>query len=101
MSESCSGAHMEAAGRYGVGIGWRREIAGFVADLPGAALHRGGRGVAARSGRPVPEPLAALRARGVAVVPHGVRLSLGGAEPVDPARVAHLAHCARVLTHRW
>jgi uncharacterized protein (UPF0276 family) len=26
-----------------------------------------------------------------------VRLSLGGAEPVDPARVAHLAHCAGAL----
>jgi uncharacterized protein (UPF0276 family) len=33
----------------------------------------------------------------VVVVPHGVRLGIGGAEPVDPARVAHLAHCAQVL----
>src|SRR5690606_1406135 len=32
-----------------------------------------------------------------AVVPHGVRLSPGGADPVEPARVAHLADCA-VLT---
>ena len=31
------------------------------------------------------------------VVPHGIRLSLGSAEPVDPARVAHLAHAARSL----
>ena len=31
------------------------------------------------------------------VVPHGVRLSLGGAEPVDPARVAHLAAVAQRL----
>ena len=33
----------------------------------------------------------------MAVVPHGVRLSLGGAEPVEPARVAHLAHCAELV----
>jgi uncharacterized protein (UPF0276 family) len=31
------------------------------------------------------------------VVPHGVRLSLGGADPVDPARVAALVACARRL----
>ena len=36
-------------------------------------------------------------ARGVPVIPHGVRLSLGGAEPVDPARVAHLAGLRRAL----
>jgi uncharacterized protein (UPF0276 family) len=97
MSESCSGAHMEAAGGYGVGIGWRREIAGFVADLPTLRFTE----VVAESlpgpAGEVPEPLAALRARDVVVVPHGVRLSIGGAEPVDPVRVAHLAHCAQVL----
>ena len=38
-----------------------------------------------------------LRERGVPVIPHGVRLSLGGAEPLDPARVAHLAACAEAL----
>jgi hypothetical protein len=31
------------------------------------------------------------------VVPHGVKLSLGGAEPLDPARVAHLASCAALV----
>jgi uncharacterized protein (UPF0276 family) len=41
--------------------------------------------------------LAALVERGVTVVPHGVKLSLGGAEPVDPVRVAHLARCAGLL----
>jgi uncharacterized protein (UPF0276 family) len=80
-----------------VGIGWRREIAGFVAGLPGLRFTE----VVAESvpGRgPIPAALAALRDRGVAIVPHGVRLSLGGAEPVQPARVAHLAHCARALS---
>ena len=33
----------------------------------------------------------------MAVVPHGVRLSLGGAEPLDPVRVTHLAACAAAL----
>ena len=44
-----------------------------------------------------PRGVADLRERGMAVVPHGVRLSLGGAEPLDPARVAHLAACAAAL----
>jgi uncharacterized protein (UPF0276 family) len=81
---------------YGVGIGWRPEISGFVADLPGLRFTE----VIAESvpaTGPLPEQLTALRDRGVAVVPHGVRLSLGGAEPVDPARVRHLATAAERL----
>ena len=51
---------------------------------------------------PLPAGLTQLRERGVTVVPHGVRLSLGGAEPVDPARVAHLAAVrASCWTPRW
>ena len=83
-------------GGYGVGIGWRPEISGFVADLPGLRFTE----VIAESvpaTGPVPAPLAALRERGVAVVPHGVQLSLGGAEPVEPARVTHLARVAEQL----
>jgi hypothetical protein len=106
---------MTGSGTYGVGIGWRREIAGFVGDLPGLRFTEvvaeslpgarplpgtrplpGARPVPGSGGR-LPAGLAALRGRGVTVVPHGVRLSLGGAEPVDPARVAHLAHCAEAL----
>jgi uncharacterized protein (UPF0276 family) len=79
---------------YGVAIGWRREIAGFVAELPGLRFTEV---VAESVPRTVPDALAELRDRGVAIVPHGVRLSLGGAEPVDPGRVAHLAHCAEIL----
>lgn len=80
----------------GVGIGWRPEIAGFVADLPGLRFVE----VVAESltpTGPLPTGLAGLRARGVTVVPHGVRLSLGGAEPVDPARLAHLAGVVELL----
>ncbi|MEW1734929.1 DUF692 domain-containing protein [Nocardia beijingensis] len=85
-----------------LGIGWRPEICGVIAALDGLGFceviaeslvrdpHRGGQ-VA------VPEELAALRARGVAVVPHGISLSLGGAEPVEGLRVEHLAACAAAV----
>lgn len=76
-----------------VGIGWRPEIAEFVAALPGLAFTE----VIAESLHHPDPRLLELRDRGVAVVPHGVRLSLGGAEEVDPARVAHLAHAARLV----
>ncbi|GLY93633.1 DUF692 domain-containing protein [Actinoplanes sp. NBRC 103695] len=81
---------------YGVGIGWRPEIAGFVAGLPGLRFAE----VVAESIHDhddLPPGLAELRARGVAIVPHGVRLSLGGAEPVEPDRVRHLARAAERL----
>ncbi|MEU3457195.1 DUF692 domain-containing protein [Micromonospora sp. NPDC006766] len=81
---------------YGVGIGWRPEIAGFVADLPGLRFVEVVAEAVAPAG-PLPKGLAELRGRGVTVVPHGVRLSLGGAEPVDPARVAHLAGVAALV----
>ncbi|MCZ7428423.1 DUF692 domain-containing protein [Micromonospora sp. WMMA1949] len=83
-------------GPSGVGIGWRPEIAGFVAGLPGLRFVEVVAEAVATAG-PLPDGLAELRERGVDVVPHGVRLSLGGAEPVDPARVAHLAGVAAAL----
>ena len=81
--------------QYGVGIGWRPEIAGYVAGLPGLRFTE----VVAESVRPGAPPAALLhlRERGVTVIPHGVKLSLGGAEPVDRKRVAHLAACAEAL----
>ncbi len=81
--------------QYGVGIGWRPEITGYVAGLPGLRFTE----VVAESVRPAAPPpaLLELRARGVTVIPHGVKLSLGGAEPVDRRRVAHLAGCAEAL----
>jgi hypothetical protein len=82
--------------RLGVGVGWRPEIAGFVAALPGLYFTEVIAESLPRRGA-VPESLGALRDRGVQIVPHGVKLSLGGAEPVDPARVAHLASCAERL----
>jgi uncharacterized protein (UPF0276 family) len=80
----------------GVGIGWRPEIAGFVAGRSSIGFCE----VIAESipcdGR-LPQPLAELRARGVPVIPHGVKLSLGSAEPVDGHRITHLAQAAEAL----
>src|SRR3954470_4173583 len=97
----CAGGGAAAAGAvvavaemsYGVGIGWRPEISGFVAALPGLRFAE----VVAESVHAhgdLPVGLGDLIDRGVAVVPHGVKLSLGGAEPVEPARVEHLAAVA-------
>ena len=80
----------------GVGIGWREELAGFVArrerlgfaEVVAESVH---------ADRPLPDGLVALRDRGVPLVPHGVRLSLGSAEAPDPARVRHLAALAERL----
>lgn len=79
----------------GIGIGWRPEIDLTVERLPGVDFVE----VIAERLRPprTPESLRLLRARGVTVIPHGVGLGLGGAEPPDPARLAHLAACARLL----
>jgi uncharacterized protein (UPF0276 family) len=79
----------------GVGIGWRPEIAGVLGRLAGLRFTE----VVAETltGGALPQPLAQLRGRGVTVVPHGIRLSLGGTEDLDQHRVAHLAQCAEVL----
>ncbi len=80
----------------GLGLGWRPEIAGVVAALPGQRFTE----VVAESlpaHGPLPAALAGLRERGVTVVPHGTRLSLGGTEPLEPRRVAGLAEAAERL----
>ena len=45
----------------------------------------------------VPPPFQKLRQRGVTVIPHGVSLSLGGAEPLDERRVEMLGNVAQML----
>ncbi|QRY46138.1 DUF692 domain-containing protein [Mycolicibacterium boenickei] len=81
-----------------VGIGWRREIAGVVADLRPGFCEVIAESIPIRRSQARPDPaLADLAARGVPVVPHGVALSLGGAEPVQPKRVRRLAACAQAL----
>jgi uncharacterized protein (UPF0276 family) len=78
----------------GLGIGWRPELAlaidrrhdlGFIEVLAESFPARD----------PVPRPVEVLRSRGLAVIPHGVTLSLGSAEPPDRDRLAALAALAR------
>jgi uncharacterized protein len=87
---------MSAAADLGVGIGWRPEIARFVAGLDDLRFVE----VIAEGLSPhedLPAPLQELLDRGVVAIPHGLRLSLGGAEWPDRARVAHLAGVAERL----
>ncbi|MGW5349688.1 DUF692 domain-containing protein [Streptomyces sp. NPDC004031] len=83
------------APELGYGIGWRRPIDLTVERLPGVDFVE----VIAENLDPrrLFPSLEALRERAVPVVPHGVSLSLGGAERPDPARLAHLAACAKAL----
>nr|MDT0526059.1 DUF692 family protein [Streptomyces sp. DSM 41633] len=81
-----------------VGLGWRREIAGLMADLTPGFCEVIAEAVPMRRRRARPDPLlAGLAAAGVPVIPHGVALSLGGVEPVQPARIHRLAACAEAL----
>ena len=90
---------MSPLGEPSVGIGWRPEISGVIDSLDGLqfceviaeSLHGHGHRVH------VPDSLRELLDRGVQVIPHGIGLSIGGAEPLDPGRVSHLARCAESL----
>ena len=78
--------------RLGQGAGWRPQ-------LDGALARAGGLGfieviAEAIGAHHVPAGVAAAIERGLQVLPHGVSLSLGGAERPDPARLAHLASLA-------
>lgn len=79
----------------GLGIGWRPELA--------LAIHRrrdlGFVEIVAEDFATPAIPLAIeqLRERGVRVIPHGVSLSLGGAEPLDHGRLNALATLAERL----
>ena len=75
----------------GVGIGWRPEIAAIVDDLPGLRFCE----VIAESVAHV--DITPLQELEVPVIPHGVRLSLGGAEPVTAERISVLANAAERL----
>lgn len=80
----------------GLGIGWRPEIARFIetrTDLGFVEVIAENMGATAA----VPRAVMELRERGVRVVPHGISLSLGGAEPMDRRSVRRLADLARAL----
>jgi uncharacterized protein len=78
-----------------VGIGWRPEIDLTIERLPGVEFME----VIAEGIRPeaLPDSLQAIHRRGIPVVPHGISLSLGGAERPAPARLKHLGACAAAL----
>jgi uncharacterized protein len=78
----------------GLGIGWRSELApaiqrradlGFVEILAEDFFEA----------ETLPAALQQLHERGVVIVPHGIGLSLGGAEPIEPRRVQALARLAQ------
>ncbi len=96
MTGPGSGSGVGLGPSPGVGIGWRAELARFIAgsdDLRFVEVIA--EGLTATG--PLPGPLARLKARGVRVIPHGVRLSLGGADKPDRRRIAHLARVAELL----
>lgn len=80
----------------GLGIGWRPELAlaidrnpklGFV-EVLAEDLDPWG---------PIPPSIERLRQRGIPIIPHGVSLSLGSAEPPERKRIAALARLATRL----
>jgi hypothetical protein len=84
----------QGVAHLGLGIGWRPEIAltidrrrdlGFIELLAEDFF----------SDDRLPVPVDQLRDRGVRIVPHGVSLSLGGAERIDRGRLDALARLAR------
>ncbi len=80
----------------GLGLGWRPQLAAFVLRRPDLGFVE----VVAESlpaDRPPPLGLVEARRRGLAVVPHGVGLGLGDADPPDPGRLEHLSDLSRRL----
>jgi uncharacterized protein len=82
--------------KLGLGIGWRGELAlpidrrqdlGFVEMIAEGLNPR----------EAMPAPLQRLHDRGVTIIPHGLTLSLGGAEPPDVWRLKHLDKLAVLL----
>lgn len=78
----------------GLGAGWRPELAMHIerrADLSFIEL------TAENHFDGIPEAVRCLRRRGIATVVHGIGLSLGGADPPDPARLGFLNSVARAV----
>jgi uncharacterized protein (UPF0276 family) len=84
-------ASVATARRLGLGLGWRPETDGLATRPELGFVEAVAESVDPR--RP-PAGLVAARERGLAVIPHGIRLSLGGAERPDRRRLAHLAALA-------
>jgi uncharacterized protein (UPF0276 family) len=80
--------------KLGVGIGYRPEIQAFYPRARGIDFVEI---VAENLDHGVPPALDGLRERGIAVIPHGISLSVGGAALPDRARIDRLAKLARRL----
>jgi uncharacterized protein (UPF0276 family) len=81
--------------QLGIGIGWRPELALYVSRNDTIGFVE----IVAENISPdrAPLPLLELKERGVKVIPHGVELSLGGADRIDKNRLARLARLAERL----
>ena len=79
----------------GSGIGWRPELALSIERRAGLGFVE----VVAENISPesIPLPIERLRERGAQIIPHGVTLSLGGADTPDPRRLARLARISERL----
>lgn len=83
-------------GQFGtrIGVSWRRELALAIERWPRLGMVE----IMAESfdsAKPMPVALQSLKQRGIPLIPHGTGLSLGSAEPPDPARLQHLARLAK------
>ena len=87
--QSTAGSHVSPV----LGIGWHPEIALTIDRRPNLGFVE----ITAEHfpGARVPAAIDRLRERGLSIIPHGISLSLGGAEPVDRARVRALADLAK------
>jgi uncharacterized protein (UPF0276 family) len=76
----------------GIGIGWRPELALMISRRAALRFVE----VVAENIDPsaIPLPIRQLRERGVKIIPHGVSLSLGGADPIDSDSVNKLGRLA-------
>jgi uncharacterized protein (UPF0276 family) len=79
-------------GLTGLGIGWRPPLAQYIAGRRDLSFLE----VVAES-LPRSGPLPSALRTGLPVVPHGVALSLGGAEPLEPERIDLLVSAAERL----
>ena len=78
----------------GLGIGWRGQLAQAILARPDIGFVE----ILAEDyffSKIVPPFLQQLHDRGVHIIPHGVGLNLGGAEPIDPARIDALGELAQ------
>ncbi|MBO0767515.1 MAG: DUF692 domain-containing protein [Solirubrobacterales bacterium] len=75
----------------GLGIGWRPELEPVIDSDPDLFIEVIAENV---NSEHLPPGLARYVAQGRQVIPHGIRLSLGGAELPDPKRLEHLQRLA-------